>query len=233
MDEKIIKINQNNYLVATGDVKQIKGNITKDELLRIYKLRDMINMINEEINNQKNELNWIQDNKQFHKKELLKFRMIAIPTLVFFAGYIGVDAGSMLSFILTGVIYTALYCLCEKALKELHGTKEQNEIDEKNINASIENNYEKIKKYEKELIEIIERTNYQEVEVDREKTWDDLLYTEEEIRLYMKEAPAPFDLETIFATSEKVEEQTDNLQKELNESRLVKRLTPSKNNGNK
>ena len=90
-----------------------------------------------------------------------------------------------------------------------------------------------LKEYKKELTEIIERTNYHETDVEKEKTWDDLLYTEEEIRLYMKEAPAPFDPETIFTTSEEVEEQTDNLQKELNESRLVKRLTPSKNNGNK
>lgn len=56
MDEKIIKINENNYLVATGDVKQIKGNITKDEIFRIYKLRDLISTVNEEINNNKEKL---------------------------------------------------------------------------------------------------------------------------------------------------------------------------------
>ena len=42
-----------------------------------------------------------------------------------------------------------------------------------------------------------------------EKTWDDVLYTEDEIHQYiqMPEAPAPFNPETIFGSSEPVKEQ--------------------------
>lgn len=76
---------------------------------------------------------------------------------------------------------------------------------------SIEKDYQKLKEYEKELTEIIERTNYQEKDIETQKNWDDLLYTEEEIRLYMKESPAPFNSETIFTTSEEVEEQNEKI----------------------
>ena len=89
----------------------------------------------------------------------------------------------------------------EKFIKTVYRTKEQIKININNINMSIEKDKQKLKEYKKELTEIIERTNYHETDVEKEKTWDDLLYTEEEIRLYMKEAPAPFDPETIFGTS--------------------------------
>lgn len=229
MDKKIIKINKNNYLVATGDVKQIKGNITKDEILRIYKLRDLISTVNEEINNNKEKL---KGNK-ISLEQMPKLRKTAIIACTIAALVIGIATKNIWLFSTSVIIYTGLYCIIEKFIKTVYGTKEQIKININNINMSIEKDYQKLKEYEKELTEIIERTNYQETDVEREKTWDDLLYTEEEIRLYMKEAPAPFDPKTIFTTSEEVEEQTDNLQKELNESRLVKRLTPSKNNGNK
>lgn len=60
---------------------------------------------------------------------------------------------------------------------------------------------------------------------NREKNWDDVLYTEEEIRQYMQvsESPAPFNREAIFGTSDNVEEQTDNLQYEQSGPRLVKK----------
>ena len=68
----------------------------------------------------------------------------------------------------------------------------------------------------------------------KEKTWDDVLYTEE-IHQYMQmhKAPAPFNTETIFGIDENTEEQIDNLQNEQSGPRLVKKLTPPRNTGNK
>lgn len=67
------------------------------------------------------------------------------------------------------------------------------------------------------------------------KTWDDVLYTEEEIHQYMQmpESPAPFNPETIFGTDENTEEQTDSLQNEISGPILVKKKTPPRNTGNK
>ena len=161
MNEKIIKINQNNFLVTTGDVKQITGNITKDELLRIYKLRDYIYMINKEINIKKGELKQIQGNKKI-QKDIPKLKITTIITSIICAIFIGVVSANMLVFILMSGIYTGLYFCIDKFIKTIFGTKEQNEIDEKKITTSIENKYQKLKEYEKELTEIIERTNYQE-----------------------------------------------------------------------
>lgn len=69
----------------------------------------------------------------------------------------------------------------------------------------------------------------------QEKTWDDVMYTEEEIKQYMQmpESPAPFNPETIFGTDENTEEQTDSLQNEISGPRLVKKLMPPKNKENK
>ena len=232
MDEKIIKIDENNYLVATGDVKQIKGNITKDEILRIYKLRYYIYMINKEIDIKKGELKQIQGNKKI-QKDIPKLRIITIIASMICAIFIGVVSANMLVFILMMGVYTGLYFCIDKFIKTIFGTKEQNEIEEKKINTSIENKYQKLKEYEKELTEIIERTNYQEKNIEKEKTWDDLFYTDEEIKLYTQESPAPFNPETIFTNVENAEEPIDDLQYELNGPRLVRRLTPSKKNDNK
>ena len=231
MDEKIIKIDENNYLVVTGDVKQIKGNITKDEILRIYKLRDYIYMINKEIDIKKGELKQIQGNKKI-QKDIPKLRIITIIASMICAIFIGVVSANMLVFILMMGVYTGLYFCIDKFIKTVFGTKEQNEIDEKKINTSIENKYQKLKEYERELTEIIERTNYQEKNIEKEKTWDDLFYTEEEIKLYTQESPAPFNLETIFTNVENAEEPIDDLQYELNGPRLARKLTQQKNNSN-
>lgn len=69
----------------------------------------------------------------------------------------------------------------------------------------------------------------------KEKTWDDVLYTEEEIHQYMQmpEAPTPFNPETIFGIDENTEEQIDNLQNEQSGPRLVKKLTPPRKTDNK
>ena len=231
MDEKIIKIDENNYLVATGDVKQIKGNITKDEILKIYKLRDYIYMINKEIDIKKGELKQIQGNKKI-QKDIPKLKIITIIASMICAIFIGVVSANMLVFILMSGVYTGLYFCIDKFIKTIFGTKEQNEIDEKKINTSIENKYQKLKEYERELIEIIERTNYQEKNIEKEKTWDDLFYTEEEIKLYTQESPAPFNPKTIFTNVENAEEPIDDTQCELNGPRLVRKLTQQKNNTN-
>ena len=61
----------------------------------------------------------------------------------------------------------------------------------------------------------------------QEKTWDDVLYTEEEIHQYMQisESPAPFNPETIFGSNEPVKEQSGPV--------LTKKLIPPRNTGNK
>ena len=94
-------------------------------------------------------------------------------------------------------------------------------------------------------IELANKRNYVENNIHKygigkeqhkqEKIWDDVLYTGEEIHQYMQlpEAPVPLNLETIFGANKTIEEQTDNLQKEQNGHRLVKKLIPTKNTGNK
>ena len=231
MDEKIIKIDENSYLVATGDVKEIKGNITKDEILKIYKLRDWIYMINKEIDIKKDELKQVQGNKKI-QKDIPKLRITMIIGSIICAITIGILAANMSVFILMTGVYTGLYFCLDKFIKTLFGTKEEYEIKENEINISIEDKCQKLKEYEKELTEIIERTNYQEKNIEKEKTWDDLFYTEEEIKLYTQESPTPFNPETIFETNKDVEETIDDLQYELDGPRLVRKLIPSKNNSN-
>lgn len=228
MDKHIIKINENNYLVATGDVKQIQGNIIKDEILRIYELRDLIDTINEEINNNKEKLK----GNEISLEQTPKLRKTAIITCTIAAIVIGIATKNIWAFSTSVIIYTCLYCIIEKFIKTEYGAKEQIKININNINMSIEKDYQKLKEYEKELTEIIERTNYQEKNIEKEKTWDDLFYTEEEIKLYTQESPAPFNPETIFTNVENAEEPIDDLQYELNGPRLVRKLTQQKNNSN-
>lgn len=81
-------------------------------------------------------------------------------------------------------------------------------------------------------IELANKKNYVERNIHKygigkeqskqEKTWDDVLYTEEEIHQYMQmpEAQAPFNPETIFGSNEPVKEQSEPV--------LVKRRIPPK-----
>lgn len=64
----------------------------------------------------------------------------------------------------------------------------------------------------------------------KEKTWNDVLYTEEEIHQYMQmpESPAPFNPETIFGTDENTEEQTDSLQSEISGPVLTKKKSKNR-----
>ena len=54
----------------------------------------------------------------------------------------------------------------------------------------------------------------------KEKTWDDLLLTEEEIKIYMQKDTIPFDSKTIFGTTD---EQKEQVQSEPNGPRLIKK----------
>ena len=229
MNEKIIKINQNNFLVTTGDVKQITGNINKDELLRIYELRDLIDTVNEEIDNNKEKLK----GNNINLEQIPKLRKTAIISCTIAAIVIGIADKNIRLFSTSVIIYTGLYCIMEKFIKTVFGTKEEIKTNINNINISIEKDYEKLKEYEKELTEIIERTNYQEKDIEKEQTLNDLFYTEEEIRLSMQESPATFKPETIFGNNEDIEEQTDSLQQSSNGHSLVRKRTPRNNNNNK
>ena len=119
--------------------------------------------------------------------------------------------------ILSNVVFPMCYInykeKCEVRLKE-----KINRLSEK-INA-----YEKSLNTTKKNLGITLET--------KEKTWEDLMYTEEEIKHYIPESPAPFNPETIFGTNENVETQTDNLHQEISGPRLVKKRIPPKNNNN-
>lgn len=91
-------------------------------------------------------------------------------------------------------------------------------------------------KEEQQVLESMISTKESETKTDsKTKTWDDVLYTEEEIHQYMQmpESPVPFNPETIFGTDENIEEQTDNLQNEQSGPRLVKKRKPTNPNDKK
>ena len=103
----------------------------------------------------------------------------------------------------------------------------QNRI--KNIQSKIEK-LESIELSKNKSINESERIFLGMEQPKKEKTWDDVLYTEEEIHQYMQmpESPAPFNPETIFGTDENTEEQTDSLQNEISGPILIKKKTPPK-----
>ena len=118
--------------------------------------------------------------------------------------------------------------LGENALSEKPNVEYENELD-----YMISTKIGEIVELGMELKEIgyaIEKrsieTTTESKDKSKEKTWEDLMYTEEEIRHYTPESPAPFNSETIFGTTE--EEQTDNLQNEQGGPRLVKKRIPPK-----
>lgn len=83
-------------------------------------------------------------------------------------------------------------------------------------------------KEEQQGLESIISTKESETKTDSQtKTWDDVLYTEEEIHQYMQmpESPAPFNPETIFGASDEVQQEKA--------PALVKRRIPTNPNGKK
>lgn len=98
---------------------------------------------------------------------------------------------------------------------------------------NIQNKIEKLEPIEKEKNKIMNEheINFLGIEQPKqEKNWNSILYTENEIKQYiqMPESPAPFNPETIFKTNTTTEEETNNLQYELDGPRLVKKFRPQK-----
>lgn len=86
----------------------------------------------------------------------------------------------------------------------------------------------------KQIINNLKQKESENLEQSRqEKTWDDVYITEEEIRQYMPESPAPFSLEEIFGTSDNTEEHTTDSQQEQRRFVKTKKLVPPKHTGNK
>ena len=72
----------------------------------------------------------------------------------------------------------------------------------------LQNKLKNIQKKIEKLESTLKQKNKSIIEQKQKKTWDDVLYTEDEIKQYIKmsEPPAPFNPETIFKTNEQVEE---------------------------
>ena len=104
------------------------------------------------------------------------------------------------------------------AFNELNNSLGENSLDQKPNKNKEENLDENIEKLTNELVELgysLKETEHRLKQItlqksDKEKTWDDLMYTEEEIHNYMQqsESPAPFNPETIFGEDESMEKKT-------------------------
>ena len=199
-------------------------------MIKGFQKDDIILMTTDGLTNLVSKEHLYETIKKENLEQIPKLRKNVIIAMIIAAIVIGIATKNIWAFSISVIIYTCLYCIVEKFIKTEYDTKEQIKININNINMSIEKDYEKLKEYEKELTEIIERTNYQEKDIEKEQTWDDLFYTEEEIRLYMQESPAPFKPETIFGNNEDIEEQTDSLQQSSNGHSLVRKRTFEKNN---
>ena len=242
MTEKFIEIKDGIYVVTDGNFKIMKGHFTEEELKEIYQLAQKIETIKEERKYYEKEIANVQIMKN-NAKNAWTVRPIPILTCI-----ISLTA-SGISHNLFGTIFLLSLCtgfqiLVEKGIKMVCGTKKEREEREKSATTMLESLNHHLKVHEKTLEERKEKTQYKEIpyegdrivkpifdEVDKTKTWDDVLYTEEEIHQYMQmpEAPTPFNPETIFGIDKNTEEQIDNLQNEQRGPRLVKKLTPSRN----
>lgn len=233
MTEKFIEIKDGIYVVTDGNFKIMKGHFTEEELKEIYQLAQKIETIKEERKYYEKEIANVQIMKN-NAKNAWTVRSIPILTCI-----ISLTA-SGISHNLFGTIFLLSLCtgfqiLVEKGIKIVCGTKKEREEREKNATTMLESLNHHLKVHEKTLEERKEKTQYKEIpyegdrivkpifdEVDKTKTWDDVLYTEEEIHQYvqMPESPAPFNPETIFDSDEPVKEQSG--------PTLVKRRIPPK-----
>jgi len=238
MLETFIKIKDGMYVVTDGNFKIVKGDFTEESLKGIDELSQKIETINEEKEYYEKEIKKVQIMKKNAKSAWL---MRIFPSLICI---ISLTASGISAF---GTIYllslcTGLQILVEKGIKWTCGTKKEREEREKSATTMLESLNHHLKVHEKTLEEEKEKMKYKEIpyegdrivkaifdKVDKTKTWDDVLYTEEEIHQYMQmpEAPAPFNQETIFGIDEN-QDQTDNLQQEQDGPVLTKKLTPPK-----
>lgn len=135
-----------------------------------------------------------------------------------------------------------------KAFNNLNQTLGENalsenvDIDYYGLNDSISRRIDEIVVLGMELKEIgyaIEKRSSETIidnkenEKSKSKSWNDVMYTEEKIRHYTSESPAPFNPETIFNTEANSEDQTNGIQQEQSGPRLVKKRILPQNRGNK
>lgn len=75
----------------------------------------------------------------------------------------------------------------------------------------LQNRLKNIQNKIEKLESAVRQKNKSIVKSKEKKTWDDVLYTEEEIKQYtkMSESPAPFNPETIFKSNELAEENNE------------------------
>jgi len=129
--------------------------------------------------------------------------------------------------------------LGENALPEIYEKYEGAYEEQEEIKALIETQIRDISlaviqlKEEQQVLESMESKTNQEKKETREKTLDDMLYTEEEIKLYMRESQVPSNPESISGIDKVIEEQQDLLLQEQSGQKLVKKLTSTKSVGNK
>lgn len=249
MTEKFIEIKDGIYVVTDGNFKIMKGHFTEEELKEIYQLAQKIETIKEEKKYYEKEIANVQLMKN-NAKNVWTVRPIPMLTCLISLTASGISH-NLFGTIFLLLLCTGFQILVEKGIKMVCGTKKEREEREKSATTMLESLNHHLKVHEKTLEERKEKTQYKEIpyEGDRiikpvfdevykaktyidntdllpkEETWDDVLYTEEEIHQYMQmpEASAIFNPETIFDSTEPVKEQSG--------PRLVKkRILPKQNN---
>lgn len=251
MPEKFIKIKDGIYVVTDGNIKIVKGDFTEESLKEINELAQKIETIKEEKKYYEKEIEKVQIMKNNAKSAWL-MRIIPSLTCIISLTASGISANLFGTIFLLSLC-AGLQILAEKGIKSICGTKKEREEIEKSATVMLKSLDHHLEVHAQTLVERKEKTQYKEIpyEGDRiikpvfdevyktktyidnpdllpkEKTWDDVLYTEDEIHKYMQmpEAPAPFNPETIFGLNEPVKEQSGPV--------LVKKKTPPRNTGNK
>ena len=171
MNEKLIEFNQETYLVTTGNLKIVEGNFTKDELSRIYQLRDFIEITNREISNLNKHKDKLKINKQIHKNmPKIRIAIIVIDLIHLLAILALTNFANTIIILPLLVLYSFLQAIVEGFVNFIAQTKKQNEIDEKRINNSLDYKHQQIREYKKELNENIEKTKYHEKTIMEETT---------------------------------------------------------------
>ena len=237
MSEKFIEIKDGIYVVTDGDFKIVKGYFTEEKIKEIYQIAQKIETIKDEKKYYEKEIANVQIMKNNAKNAWL---MRIIPSLTCIISLTASGISSLFGTIGVLSLCTVFQIIVEIGIKSTCGTKKEREERENSATTMLEslNNYLKVN--EKTLEDRKEKTQYKEIpyegdtivkpvfdELDKTKTWDDVLYTEEEIHQYvqMPESPAPFNPKTIFDSDEPVKEQSGPV--------LTKKLIPSRNTGNK
>ena len=252
MSEKFIEIKYGIYVVTDGNFKIMKGYFTEEGLKEIYQLAKKIETIKEEKKYYEKEIANVQDMKNA-AKNAWKIRSLSMLVWIFSLIEVGTSS-SLFGIIIPLSLCTVYQIVVEKGIKSVCGTKKEREEREESATTMLKSLNHHLEVHEKTLEERKGKIQYKEIpyegdrivkpvfdEVDKtknyngntdllpkkEKTWGDVLYTEEEIHQYMQipESPAPFNPETIFVSNEPVKEQSGHV--------LTKKKTPPRNTENK